>query len=72
MHLYLFQLGDNGLEGLFSLLRTLTHQRNMDAVQYQDNVSIVGQVGIGCHACCSCESACMPAGCSHTEPQDVS
>lgn len=42
--LYLFQLGDNALEELFSELRTLTHQRGMDSVQYRDNLGVVAQL----------------------------
>jgi hypothetical protein len=44
MPLYLFQLGDNGLEELFSLLRTLTHQRNMDALMFKHNVCILARL----------------------------
>lgn len=42
--LFLFQLGDNGLEEVFSSVRTLTHQRNVDIVELGHKLSIIGQL----------------------------
>lgn len=44
MLLYLFQLGDNPLEELFSVIRTATHQRNFDVLQFRDNIAVAAQI----------------------------
>eukprot|EP00798_Chlamydomonas_sp_ICE-L_P000014 gene14-12826_t len=44
MELFLFQLGNNALEEIFAWLRTLSHQRNMDCLNFQHNVGIAGQM----------------------------
>lgn len=44
MLLFLFQLGDNALEEQFAVLRTATHQRNFDVLQFGDNIAIAGQM----------------------------
>jgi hypothetical protein len=41
---YLFQLGDNAVEEMFSTLRTLTHQRNMDIVELGQNITVLLQL----------------------------
>lgn len=40
MPLYLFQLGVNALEELFARMRTLSHQNNMDIVQFGENAAV--------------------------------
>jgi hypothetical protein len=44
INVFLFQLGDSALEELFSSLRTLTHQRNMDIVELGQKLTVVGQL----------------------------
>lgn len=42
--LYLFQLGTDRLEGLFSILRTLTHNSNFDMLQCGERLSHAAQI----------------------------
>ncbi|KIJ31886.1 hypothetical protein M422DRAFT_185339 [Sphaerobolus stellatus SS14] len=41
---YLCQLGDNHLEGQFGTVQTLTHDRNVDALQLAERLAAAGQM----------------------------
>lgn len=46
MLMYLFMLGDNALEEQFAVLRTATHQRNFDLLQFRDSIAVAGQMTV--------------------------